>query len=60
MIKRDDDGRRWFVGFMHRPPRKQPSDPDQVCPEHPDTRLVRVLGRSWICPRCTRNRPASP
>lgn len=50
-IERDPDGRRWFARFQVKPERtvKRPSE-DTQCPDHPGTRLERMLGRRWFCP----------
>lgn len=57
MIERDETGRRWFIAYQqHHHPTQPPVELD--CPDHPDERLVRILGGAWICTECARARPA--
>lgn len=53
MMERDEAGRRWIAGYLHTPEARSPAAP-LICPDHPETRLVRVLGRAWTCPVCLR------
>lgn len=56
MIERDETGRRWFVRYRKTiTPSRPPAE--LHCPDHPDTRLVRILGGTWICEDCVRARP---
>lgn len=53
MIERDEHGRRWFVPYIAQP--HKPAPPAELhCPDHPETRLLRILGRAWTCPDCVR------
>jgi hypothetical protein len=52
-MKRNDDGQRWFVPYLHQP--QHPGPPiEEECPEHSGTRLTRILGGRWICEACVR------
>ncbi|MFI9231327.1 hypothetical protein [Streptomyces rimosus] len=55
MIERDPTGARWFASYVRQP--HKPGQPVELhCPDHPETRLMRVLGRAWTCPECIRAR----
>ncbi|MDX3232975.1 hypothetical protein [Streptomyces sp. ME19-01-6] len=55
-VERDETGRRWAAAYLHTPaPAPRPvAAPALKCPDHPETRLVRLLGRAWTCPVCLR------
>lgn len=52
-MKRDETGRRWAAAYLHTPAARTPAA-SLKCPEHPDVRLVRILGQAWACPTCVR------
>ncbi len=59
MIERDDEGRRWFASYVTKP--SKPGPPVELyCPDHPETRLVRILGKAWSCLDCVRARSKKP
>ncbi|MER0242176.1 hypothetical protein AAHZ94_09090 [Streptomyces sp. HSW2009] len=58
-MRRSDDGRRWFAGYLKTPlPVRHPATDRPLCPDHGE-RMVRVLGRAWICRTCTRRPPGT-
>lgn len=58
-MKRDETGRRWAAAYLHAPEPRTPAAPLK-CPDHPETRLVRLLGRAWTCPLCLRPEKQPP
>ncbi|GHJ34293.1 hypothetical protein TPA0910_87260 [Streptomyces hygroscopicus subsp. sporocinereus] len=52
-MERDETGRRWAAAYLHTPT-PRPASAVLRCPDHPETRLVRLLGRAWTCPVCVR------
>lgn len=58
-MQRDESGRRWIAGYLHTPQARTPVAP-LMCLEHPETRLVRLLGRAWTCPVCLRPEQQPP
>ncbi|MYT44413.1 hypothetical protein SRIM_021920 [Streptomyces rimosus subsp. rimosus ATCC 10970] len=54
-MERDPTGARWFASYVRQP--HKPGQPVELyCLDHPETRLMRVLGRAWTCPECVRAR----
>lgn len=54
-MERDETGRKWAHAYLKTPPRRN-ADRDLHCPDHPDQRLIRILGGAWICRECVRQR----
>lgn len=55
-MERDEEGRRWAAAYLHVPTPDRPV-PDATtlgCPDHPEARLIRLLGQAWTCPQCLR------
>lgn len=59
-MERDETGRRWIAGYLHTPEKTGPAAAPLTCPDHPKTRLVRLLGRAWTCPVCLRPEKQPP
>lgn len=57
-MKRNDDGRKWAQAYLLK---LRPTAPpaELHCPDHPETRLTRILGGTWICEDCIRARPGA-
>ncbi|MFD8516538.1 hypothetical protein ACFV27_37040 [Streptomyces antimycoticus] len=59
-MKRDETGRRWAAAYLHTPTPRPAATVVLRCPDHPETRLVRLLGKAWTCPVCVRRGQAPP
>ncbi|MFJ2202414.1 hypothetical protein [Streptomyces violaceusniger] len=59
-MERDETGRRWAAAYLHTPIPRPAAVTVLRCPDHPETRLVRLLGKAWTCPVCLRPEQQPP